>query len=122
MNTKHRNISKLFTKKEANKSLVLVSKIANDINNQTNQIQILKSKILFEQREPNPNELETLENLGKKILHYCYELECVGAQILNVEPLVIGFPYEENNNILFYTWTLNQISVNQVDLESLPLN
>lgn len=116
MNTKHRNISKLFSKKEANQSLVLVSKIAHDIQDQTSQIQILKSKILIEQRQPNRLELEKLEDLGKKILHFCYELECIGAQILNIEPLIIGFPYEKDNQILFYTWSLNQITVSQTDL------
>lgn len=122
MNTNKRSISKLFSKKEANQSLVLVSKIANDLQIQTKEIQLIKSKILLEQREPNNQDLEKLQDLGNKILHYTYELESVGVQILNVDPLIIGFPYELNDEISFYTWSLDQIDVSETENFPLPLN
>jgi hypothetical protein len=102
-------ISKFFTEAEANKSLVLVSKIANDIESKSQQLQLLKSKLLL-----NPEDLTALEeaqNIGNQIIHHAHELEDIGAQIINITPIIIGFPHIKDDEIGFFTWGLEQDKV-----------
>ncbi len=102
-------ISKFFTQEEANKSLVLVSKIANDIENKSQQLQLIKSKLLIDQEDQQL--LEEVQNLGNQIIHHAHELEDIGAQILNIAPLIIGFPQIKGDEVSFLTWSLGQDEV-----------
>lgn len=102
-------ISKFFTKKEADKSLILVSKIANDIEDKSQKLQIIKSKLLLESEDQVLQ--EEAQNIGNQIIHHAHELEDIGAQILNIAPLIIGFPQISGDEIGFLTWSLGQDQV-----------
>lgn len=102
-------ISKFFTQAEANKSLVLVSKIAHDIEIKSQELQILKSKLLLDPE--NHISLEQAQNLGNQIIHHAHELEDIGAQIINIAPIIIGFPHIKDDEIGFFTWSLDQDQV-----------
>jgi hypothetical protein len=114
INTK--DISKFFTEKEANSSLVLVSRIALDLDEKAKKLQILKSKLVLEEiveddTTDNHQHFQQIQELGNQIIHNAYELEEIGVQILNISPLIIGFPHIQDNEITFFTWTLNQDKV-----------
>lgn len=110
-------ISKFFTIEEANKSLVLVSKIANDIEIKSQELQLLKSKLLIDAEDTSLQ--EKAQTIGNQIIHHAHELEDIGAQILNIAPLIIGFPQINDDEIGFLTWSLGQNEVKETQITEL---
>lgn len=108
-----KNYHKLFSIEEANKSLILVSKIVEDITNTTSQLQIQKSKLsTIEQENINQEELQYIKTTAEKLIHYYNELENLGIVLLNYHPIVIGFPSNQfNTEIDLLTWSPGQIEV-----------
>lgn len=110
-------ISKFFSPEEANKSLVLVSKIANDIEQKSQKLQIIKSKLLIDSEDTNL-QIEA-QDIGNQIIHHAHELEDIGAQILNIAPLIVGFPEINGDEIGFLTWSLGQDHVKHTQITEL---
>lgn len=113
MNQEIKNYHKLFSIEEANRSLILVSKIVEDINATTNKLQILKSKLsTFAQENISEKDLIEVKQTAEKLIHFYSELEGLGILLINSHPIIIGFPTSQiNDEIDILTWKPGQLEV-----------
>ncbi len=113
MNETIKSYHKLFSIQEANKSLILVSKIVGDITKTTNTLQILKTKLsTIPQENITQSQLQEIKSIAEKLMYHYSELESLGVILINYHPIVIGFPTSNaQSEIDILTWRPGQIEV-----------
>ena len=118
---------KYFTVQEANKSLVLVKQVVNDIVQKRIRMNILKDevrdfeKLIAEKKLLNEDpkgviklNKENLEKtfeikyLSKEITYHLGELEQVGCYLKDFDRGQIDYPYQHEGRVVFLCWSLGE--------------
>ena len=118
---------KYFTVKEANKALILVKMIVNDIVQKRMKMNVEKDTVRDIEKkrneikliDENSNELDVLEKdikkklfevkyLSKEITYHLGELEQVGCYLKDFDKGQIDFPFQHEGRVVFLCWSLGE--------------
>jgi hypothetical protein len=111
---------KYFTIEEANKTLVLVSPIVQDIIRKRRKMISVKNDIKIFQEKYDQNifaeEIQKLTKnlkiISKEITYHLEELEMIGCYLKDFELGIVDFPSVLNGRVIFLCWMFGEKEIN----------